>query len=138
MRRYRFRLERVQRVRQVEQDLAEARLAESLRALRLAEEALVAEQVRYAAVVGARAGGVGSYLSDHDGKARAAARVRLAAAQRRAVELELEARRDAWLTASRRVTALERLDERRRAEHALESQREEQTVLDEVAQRGRR
>lgn len=133
VKRYRFRLERVERVRKIEEDLAEARLAAGLHALAASAEAERVERGRYADVSWAGAGVVEPWLASHADKERAGARVALAEASRRAMEIEAAALRQAWQAAARAVTALERLDERRRAEHAVAEGREEQAVLDEVS-----
>jgi flagellar export protein FliJ len=138
MKKYAFRLARVQRVRQVEQELAEARLAMALKSLTEAEAALEAERLRFMGIAPEPVdAGVEAYLIDQARQDRAAARVVEAAASRRAAEIEADAMRDAWQAAARAVTALERLDERRRAEYGAEVLRDEQAVLDEVANRRR-
>lgn len=46
---------------------------------------------------------------------------------------EVAARHEDWLTASRRVTALQKLDDRRRSEWTVEEQRAEMAAIDESA-----
>lgn len=133
MKRYTFRLDQVLRVRRIEEDRARAAL---LRA-RAAEVAAAAEvQARLTsyhgrpvapAVQPAR-----SFLAERTLVAHAAASVHAAADARRAAEAVVDDERTAWAGTHRRVTALERLDERRRDEHAIEVRRDEDAVVDDL------
>lgn len=133
MKRYRFRLEQVRRVRQVQEDLAAAALGEA----RQGEVAAAAALDRRTEAVANRRRPSGH----HDGaslqaqrvvwgaelRALSAATTSLAAAGDRVAE-----QRDLWLTASRRVRALELLDERRREEHRIETERHDAAQVDDL------
>src|SRR5206468_12799517 len=62
----------------------------------------------------------------------AARTVRDAEAARRQAAEEATARREAWTQAAKEVSVLERLDERRRAEHALEAARQADAEVDDI------
>ena len=133
MKRYRFRLDRVLTVRRVAEDQAKAALLgarmDEARAVELVEErtrhyaerpqppvrldatSFVAERF----LAGAAAGAV-QYAAD--ARTRAAERVDLA--------------RTDWTDARRKVDGLERLDVRRREEHALDAQRTADAEVDDV------
>lgn len=140
MKRYRFRLEQVQRVRRVQEDLAAAELGI---AQRDEATAVLAEQARHAAVA-ARPRPRGAYggaqlLTDRLVWDAELAALDRSAAERIAAGLRTAEQRDAWLVASRRVKALDLLDERRREEHRVEADREEAARVDDlVAGRFRR
>jgi flagellar protein FliJ len=138
-----FRLERVRALRERAEDHAKEEYATSL-AHRLEGESLLraAADTRDRARAEARAGGAG--LSGIDLLASQAWLERLELA-RQAAELELdrrdaevEARHVALVNAARDRHALERLAEKRRAEHALERNRREAYELDELAAAGHR
>jgi len=138
-----FRLERVRALRERAEDHAKEEYATSL-AHRLEGESLLrtAAETRDRARAEARAGGAG--LSGTDLLASQAWLERLELA-RQAAELELdrrdaevEARHVALVNAARDRHALERLAEKRRAEHALETNRREAYELDELAAAGHR
>ncbi len=133
MKRYRFRLEQVLRVRQVQEDLAAAGLGAAQRTE--VEAAADAQARRDAAAARPRLrGGYGApevlvarvlWDAELDAITRADA-VRDDAATRTAEALA------EWTTASKRVRALELLDERRREEHRLEADREEAARVDDL------
>jgi flagellar protein FliJ len=136
-----FRLERVRALRERAEDQAKEDYAASL-AHRLEGEALLraAAATRDRARSDARAGG-GTGM---DLLASQAWLERLELA-RQAAELELdrrdaevEARHLALVNAARERHALERLSEKRRAEHAVETNRREAYELDELAAAGHR
>jgi flagellar protein FliJ len=133
-----FRLERVRALRERAEDHAKEEYATSL-AHRLEGESLLraAAETRDRARADARTGAAG--LSGMDLIASQAWLERLELA-RQAAELELDrrgaevdARHVALVNAARERHALERLAERRRAEHALEAARREGAELDELA-----
>lgn len=134
MKRYLFRLAAVLRLRRVEEERARHDLAETNARLR----ALLVERDRLAEHARALAG---RQAADHvDGLAAERldaelATSRLAGAERRVAEAASAAAfaQVAWTTAHRRVVALERLEERRRAEHAAEALREEIAFLDDLS-----
>jgi flagellar FliJ protein len=133
VKRYRFRLEAVLRVRRLQEDVARTALAEAAAAL---------------ARAGAEEARAGSWL--HALRAQPAPespvawdahrRVQLAAADELAsrtadvahAHAEQQARQRELAAARTRVRALERLDERRRAEHAREMARHEERAADDL------
>jgi flagellar protein FliJ len=138
-----FRLERVRALRERAEDHAKEEYATSL-AHRVEGEALLraAAATRDRARTDART--VGAGLTGTDLLASQAWLERLELA-RQAAELELgrrdaevEARHVALVNAARDRHALERLSEKRRAEHALETNRREAYELDELAAAGHR
>jgi flagellar FliJ protein len=138
-----FRLERVRALRERAEDHAKEEYAASL-AHRMEGESLLraAADTRDRARAEARTG-VGG-LSGMDLLASQAWLERLERA-RQAAELELdrrdaevEARHVALVNAARERHALERLAEKRRAEHTLETNRREAYELDELAAAGHR
>lgn len=133
MTRYRFRLEQVLRVRRVQSDLAAAELAGAQRA----EATAVAAEVARIQAVAERARPAGSYPADALLTDRAVWDAELAslnrlAAARVAAGLATAECREGWLVASRRVKALELLDERRREEHRVEVDRVEARRIDDL------
>jgi flagellar biosynthesis chaperone FliJ len=133
VKRYRFRLEQVLRVRRVQADQAAGALGVARRA---EAGAVAAERDRLHAVT-ERSRPAGSYPAGRLLAERAVwdAEVdslhRLAAA-RAAAGLVTDERRDVWTAASRRVKALELLDDRRREEHRIESDRAEARRVDDL------
>lgn len=73
------------------------------------------------------------YLKARSRQDAAAAGVVAAGAARVMAEAEVARTRELWAAAATKVKALERLDDRRRDEHAAAVLREEIIVLDEVA-----
>ncbi|MCU1374703.1 MAG: hypothetical protein JWO68_1989 [Actinomycetia bacterium] len=134
MKKYRFRLEAVLRVRRIEEDRAKGDLLLANRAVADAEAELDRRLDHYRTVTGTE--GVVSQEAYLVGRARqdaAAASVVAAGAARLAAEAEADRMRAIWAGCAMRVRALERLDERRRDEHAGEVLRDEVIVLDEIA-----
>ena len=133
MRRYRFRLDAVLRVRRLQEDVARGALAEATATVGRAEGA-VARADAWLDGLRAKAGPPGPLAWE------AQRRVQLAAADEltsRVTELgaartEQRARQAALADARMRVRALERLDERRRAEHAREVARQDERVVDDL------
>ena len=140
MKRYRFRLEQVQGVRRIQEDLAAAALGTAQRA---EVAAVAAEQVRHEAMA-ARPRLRGSYgapqlLAQRSVWDAELSALHRAAAERVAAGLRTAEQRAEWLVASRRVRALELLDQRRREEHRIEADREDAARVDDlVAGRYRR
>jgi flagellar protein FliJ len=139
-----FRLERVRSLRERAEDLAKEEYASSL-ALRMEGVAMLraAAEHRDRARAEARPAD-DTALSGMDLIASRAWLERLELA-RQAAELELDrrdaevdARHTALVNAARERHALERLAEKRRAEHALETNRREAYELDELAAAGHR
>jgi len=133
MKRYVFRLEQVLRVRQAQEELALQELSRANRALRAALSRREAQLTHYLELYRREpAADVTGFRLEHDERERSAAM--LAEAQRVAAEARAEAERrtQEWAVANRRVAALERLDERRRAEHEVELSRAEASAVDDL------
>ena len=133
MKRYKFRLEQVLRVRRVQEEQARAELQAANREVARAEDLLDTRFDRYrnlAAPAGALP--TSGFLAVRDRAELVAAGVVAAGALRQAARAEAAERRAAWSAAATRVTGLERLDDRRRAEHTVEVIREEDREADEV------
>ena len=133
MRRYRFRLEQVLRVRRQEQDAARGAVLAATVLTSAEAAALAARDEAYAAGTGAqeiRSAADFVYVQQHR-----AALGRAVLDQRRRLqeaELGLQQARAGWTAAAARVGALERLDERQRAEHTERAAKEEEMVVDDL------
>lgn len=133
MKRYSFRLEQVLRIRQAQEEVALQELSRANKVLRSAVAHREAQLSRYLDLYRADpATDVEGFRLECEERERSAAM--LAEAQRRASEARAEADRriQQWQMANRRVAALERLDERRRAEHELEVSRAEASAVDDL------
>lgn len=133
MKRYRFRLDPVLRVRRVEQDAAQAGMAAAQRDLTEAEEALVRSVARYQQVAAPPpAQAATAWLASRGRVGLVAATVVAAGTGRETAAMQAADRRAALQEARQRVSALERLDERRREEHALAARRDEDAQIDDL------
>jgi flagellar biosynthesis chaperone FliJ len=133
MKRYQFRLDQVRRVRRVQEDLAAAALARAQR-----EEVAAERQVLD------RRGSIDArppFVGVHPATDVYAGRIVWAAeldaldaaiAMRADAGRAAAAGREAWSAASRRVKALDLLDERRREEHRAEMDRTEAARIDDL------
>jgi flagellar FliJ protein len=137
LRPFQFRLERVRALRERAEQRASEELAASLAHHRRGEEELLAAGQR---VSDAREGRRRTCnASGADLLAMQAYIERTLRAQHTAAldlgrrEAEVDARRSALVHAAREHRALTRLEQRRRAEHALENARSEGAVMDELA-----
>ncbi|MCU1487301.1 MAG: hypothetical protein JWN67_4047 [Actinomycetia bacterium] len=134
MKKYQFRLDAVLRVRRIEEERARADLLGANRALAAAEAELDRRLEHYRTVtLPGGALGHDTYLAARSHQDLAAAAVVAAGTARLAAEAERERLHAVWAATASRVKALERLDDRRRDEHAADVRREEIIVLDEVA-----
>jgi flagellar export protein FliJ len=133
VKRYRFRLEAVLRVRRVEADRAAAQLAVANRAVHEAEAEVDRRLVHYQAIAAA-AGPVATeaFVAERSRRELAAKAVVAAGAALAAAQADADASRALWSAAAMRVRALERLDERRQAEHDVDVRRDEVVTLDEA------
>ena len=133
MKRYRFRLDPVLRVRRTEEDVARAAVLAAQTVVAAELEQLARREAAYAQVHNASGPrSAAEFLYEHaHAKALAAAlldqREQVEQAEQRA-----EGARTTWTAAAARVGALERLDERQRAEHAVRSLREEELTVDDL------
>lgn len=140
MKRYRFRLEPVLRVRRTQEEHARGQLLAAQAAVATQEQLLVERGDAYSAALTPS-----GRQERADFLAVQAHRSALGAAvleqRRRVMEAGEDAAqaRLAWSAAAVRVGALERLDERARAEHAARSLKEDELITDElvVARHGR-
>lgn len=135
MKRYVFRLQGVLQLRRAEEAQAREVLGAANARLRQAIAARDVEVARYrrvAAAATATATSVETLLAEMQGASLAAETV---AAARQAVSVaavDTALAQVAWTACSRKVKILERLDERRRAEHAEQAQRAEIAVVDDI------
>lgn len=133
MNRYRFRLEPVLRVRRIEQDTAQAGVVAARRDFDAAESDLHRSVDRYRARPETHGpSSAAAWLAGRAGTELTAATVIAAGTRRELAAGRVAEQQEALQAARRRVAALERLDERRREEHALAAQREEATDVDEL------
>lgn len=134
MKKYRFPLAGVHKVRKVVEEQQKAALAE---AQRQADEASALLQARLAEV-GAAVPAPGTrsaqqFLQEREQLARHRDVVVAARAAEANALAMLASRREAYVDAARDVRAFDRLDERRREEWRLETTRAAQLVTDEIA-----
>jgi len=133
VRRFRFRLEQVLHVRRVQEDHARAELMGANRAAHDAAERVRERVYEYQSRVptpGTRTNQefeLALFLAD-----TAAGAVEVARHEHLETLDVVYARRADWHGARRRVNALERLEERRRAEHDLEMRRAEDRLVDDL------
>lgn len=133
MKRYKFRLEAVLRVRRIEEEQAAAALAIANRALHAAEAELDRRLAHYQSIDGEHGPlSHDRFVALRSQREHAANGVVAAGAARISAEAEADRMRELWAAAAMRVRALERLDERRRGEHDAEVLRDEIITLDEV------
>jgi flagellar protein FliJ len=133
LKRFRFRLEQVLRVRRLQEDIARGALMTAHHAAREAADVVNARIEDYAAA--SRPSGAQTYDEFNliqfrlDNAAGAIAVAR--GAYNQAVEI-VDVRRAEWTAARQRVAALERLEARRRDEHAVEVRRAEDRLVDDL------
>jgi flagellar protein FliJ len=140
MKRYSFPLAQVLRVRRLEEDRAAGRLASAQVQAAAADVQVTRRRAELAGM--AAPGGVGTaekFLAWHQGVALAGDALTVAAVVRQVALSEVDARRAEWSAAAMRVSALERLDERRLEAHTKEVRRLEAVQVDDMvtARRGR-
>lgn len=133
MKRYQFSLGAVLRVRKIEEDRAVAAFADAERA-RLAAEAEVERRAlaHQGAAPSLGTSTVEQFLAARDRHERTARAALAANDQLAEARSAVVARRAALAAAASARGALEQLDERRRAEHALEALREETVEADDL------
>jgi hypothetical protein len=129
MRRYSFSLGTVLRARRAQESIVRANLQTAHMAATAAELAANASLAHYEEVIGSR----DEELMVHHERGELAARAVIGAAEslagaRAAVTVAM----NNYLAAAREVSLLERLDERRREQHALDARHEEATEVDEL------
>lgn len=132
MKRYRFPLAQVLRVRGIEEERVAAEMAAARGA---ADTAAAAVQARGSDLAGCGAppsGTAARFAHWADRITCAGGALSRAAEAKARTDRELTARRDQWRDAAMRVAALERLDERRRADHRRDALRDEILAADEM------
>ena len=139
MKKYHFPLATVRRVRKVEEDRASMALAEAER-IRVAAEDLAAHREAKHRTVRPIDGvaTAAAFLAARERQERSASMVREAKQEVDQARMAIIARRAALASAVAARTAVDNLDERRRAEHALELQREETIEIDDLVTGRRR
>jgi flagellar export protein FliJ len=133
VKRYRFRLDAILRLRVAEEEQARTVLGRAERELHVALAARDAELARYRSLLPARGPIANDIFHRQEVVARMAAATLRVAEHQVAVVAERAARaRLMWSEAARRVAILERLDERRRAEYQEEERRAEVALVDDI------
>jgi flagellar protein FliJ len=142
MKKFKFRLATLQRLRENVRDQRRGQLGEAYRAdeiLQEQETRLEQEQAGLAATLReAAAPGeieVDRLLADHRYALLLGAQRQHLSQQRKAVAQEIDRRRQLLIEADRDVRVLENLEKRQRERHREEENRQEIKLLDEVAQR---
>jgi flagellar export protein FliJ len=140
MSKYRFRLETLEKLRSARRDELRAALADGFRAEQILSEQRAAVQAESTALRESRRAAVAAQQLDVNqlievGRYETVldAQQRVLAEQASRLAIEVERRRLAVVEADRAVRVLEKLDERRRAEHRQEEARRETKELDEIA-----
>jgi flagellar biosynthesis chaperone FliJ len=133
MKRYQFRLETVLRVRRIEEERELVALASARRAAVAAERAAADCLAHYRSLSGTgQRSASPAFVATRGRLGLAADSVRDAdAAHVRAVEAA-DVQRARWTESAQRVSSLERLDERGRADHDVEVRRDEDRVVDDL------
>ncbi|MEI2654835.1 MAG: flagellar FliJ family protein [Microthrixaceae bacterium] len=134
MKKYKFAFGSVQRVQRIAEEQAAMSLAQAQRA---ADAASAQLQARLADIGAARPAPGPRSTTEFHAQREHLDRHRVAVTAARAAELNalelLGSARADWVDAARKVRALDRLDERKRAEWTLETTHAAQLVTDEIA-----
>lgn len=133
MRRYRFRLEQVARVRRIQEEQARAELLSARQRLIEAGADLSHQVERYETRTprGASASGL-RFRAERDQDELLVLAITAARVAEANARLLVGRRVDEWTAAAREVSTVERLDERARAEHEAEEGRATQRELDDI------
>ncbi|MDZ7678947.1 MAG: hypothetical protein U5K29_10390 [Acidimicrobiales bacterium] len=133
MKRYRFRFEHVARVRQIQEEQARADLLLARQRLIQAGADLASRAHQYEARrTRTERSSSSQFRSDRDRDDLLSMAVIAARSAEANAQLLLGQQLDAWTEAARKVSAMERLDERMRDRHSVEEAREEQAELDDL------
>jgi flagellar export protein FliJ len=134
MKRYKFAFGGVQRVRAIAEEQSRLALVDAQAA---ADEASAQLQARLADIGAARTAPGPRSANEFQAEREHLDRHRIAVTAARAAEINalelLGSARSEWVDAARQVRALERLDERKRAEWTVETTHAAQLVTDEIA-----
>jgi flagellar export protein FliJ len=133
MKRYQFRLASVLRVRRIQEERARSELLNANQAvnaanLHLARRIEHLQQLPRTASVASTP----AFLANQARMASVASSIAMADMARQVAEAAAAEKRDAWRQTAQRVDALERLDDRARGEHALETQRATAREVDDL------
>jgi flagellar FliJ protein len=138
MKRYRFRLEQVLRVRRLQEEQARQRVHTAQRDVIRADQVVEQRLAAYHTADAAHSGTQAAFMAQRafgELRAQAVEHSRDEASTARLVHAE---RLDDWSYTARKVEALERLDHRRRDEYSVEERRDEDRVVDEMVSGRRR
>jgi flagellar export protein FliJ len=133
LKRFHFRLEQVLRVRRLQEDIARGALMAAHHVAREAADRLNDRIAEYGAA--SRPNGAQTYDAFNRMQFRldnAAGAITLARAEYQHALDIVDVRRAEWTAARQRVAALERLEARRRDEHAIEVRRAEDRLVDDL------
>lgn len=133
MKRYRFRLAQVERVRRIQEEQARAELLVARQRLIDAGADLSARVDRFdGRPVRSGATGASRFRAERTHEEMLAQAVTLARVAEANARLLVNRRVDEWTVAAREVSTLERLDARAREEHEAEAARDAQRELDDL------
>lgn len=133
MKRYRFRLEQVLRVRRMQEEAARGQLLAATVAMTVEERQLAARDAAYEAVrTPTERQSAAEFVCEQHRRSTFAAAVLAQRVAVRAAQDEVDRARAAWSETASRVGALERLDERQRSEHRAQTQKEDELTTDEL------
>ena len=133
MKRYRFRLEPVLRVRRMQEETARGQLAAATAAV-TAQQHLLAERTDAYdnSVIATETQRCADFLFEQSRRSTLAVAVLQQRARVREAQEQATRARAAWSEAASHVSALERLDERQRREHQSQTQKEDELTADEL------
>jgi len=142
MSRYQFQLETLRKLRQRHRDERSVKLAEAFRAEQILtdrrnelDQEIAELRSHQRAIVESGNINTTQLLESQRYQASLESQVQVMSQQASTLNEEIERRREALVEADREVRVLDKLDERRQAEHTLEQQRDEAKVLDEIGLR---
>jgi flagellar export protein FliJ len=140
VKRYRFRLEQVLRVRRMQEEAARGHLLAATAEVAEQQEQLAARTDAYEKLLmPSDVLPCADFLLEQSRRAGFAAALLEQRHRVRSAQEQVDRARTAWSETAARVGALERLDARQRSEHQAESQKEDELTTDElvVARHGR-
>jgi flagellar FliJ protein len=133
VKRYRFRLEPVLRVRRMQEDAARGELLAATAAISAQEQQLAAHTDAYQkSLKPSETQPCADFLFEQSRRSAFAAAVLVQRGRVREAHDQAAQARTAWSEAAARVGALERLDERQRTEHQAQTQKEDELTTDEL------
>jgi flagellar FliJ protein len=133
VKRYRFRLEPVLRVRRMQEEAARAVLLAATAAAADQEQQLAARSEAYEkACLASEVRSCADFLYEQSRRSAFAAAVLEQRDRVRAAQEDVVRARSAWSDTASRVGALERLDDRQRDEHRMQTQKEDDLNTDEL------